>query len=142
MTWYNPYLGIPHKHLGDSRTTGIDCVNLCALIYKEQLNIDVGIKSYQSCNIVDDDWYNKTTDQLFLKHLAKSRQWTKVVEPRIYDIILLSIGDTNIVNHCSMYVDTNKILHTSLNNRSHIAVYGNYYKQYTTGIYRWTPLIS
>lgn len=140
MIWYKPYLDIPHKHLGDCKHTGIDCVNLCALIYREQLGVDVGVRSYSSCNIVDDDWYNKTTQQLFLQHLNSSQQWIQVSAPKCYDIILLSIGDTNIVNHCALYVGNNKILHTALHNRSHIAPYGRFYQQYTTGIYRWKSL--
>jgi cell wall-associated NlpC family hydrolase len=140
MNWYDNYLNIPHKHLGNSKHTGIDCVNLCSLIYKEQLGIDVGISSHEYCNIIDDDWYNKTTNQVLTNTLNNSNNWTKVVTPKPFDIILLSIGDTNITNHCSMYVGNNKILHTALHNRSHLCVYGSYYKQYTTGIYRWNSL--
>ena len=39
MKWYNSYTGFPYKHLGDDIKTGIDCFNLCRLVYKEKLNI-------------------------------------------------------------------------------------------------------
>ena len=48
--WYNKYLNLPYIHLGDNPKTGIDCFNLCRLIYKEQLDIkipyDTGMDPY------------------------------------------------------------------------------------------------
>ena len=38
MKWYDSYTGFPYKHLGDNITTGIDCFNLCRLVYKEKLS--------------------------------------------------------------------------------------------------------
>ena len=49
-------------------------------------------------------------------------------------------GSTNVPNHCAMYVDDNKVLHIMDKHLSWISPYGNYYKQYTTGIYRWKNL--
>ena len=63
-------------------------------------------------------------------------------EPQLFDIILMSIGSTNVTNHCAMLVDRTKILQTMIKHTSWVAPYGNYYKQYTTGVYRWTGLTS
>ena len=41
MTWYNSYTGFPYKHLGDDKETGIDCFNLCRLVFRNELNIDI-----------------------------------------------------------------------------------------------------
>ena len=68
--------------------------------------------------------------------------WIKVKEPKLYDVITMSIGSTNITNHCALYVDTGKILQTMIGHASYISTYGNYWKQYTTGIYRWKDLIN
>jgi hypothetical protein len=35
--WYDQYCNLPYKHLGDDPVTGIDCVNLCRLFYKNEL---------------------------------------------------------------------------------------------------------
>jgi cell wall-associated NlpC family hydrolase len=141
--WYNNYIGFPHKHLGDNPTTGIDCFNLCRYIYKHQLNIDVPLSTHDFCNIVDSDWYNKTTEPLF-ELAAKLKRtdfaWKKVTTPRLYDIITMSIGDTNITNHCAVYVDKDRVLQTVAGKKSWVGIYGTYYQQYTTGIYRWEPL--
>ena len=49
MTWYNSYTGFPYKHLGDDTKTGIDCFNLCRLVYKEKLNIDIPYDTSHFC---------------------------------------------------------------------------------------------
>ena len=143
--WYNKYTNLPFLHLGDDPLVGLDCFNLCRYIYKQELSIDVPLSTSDFCNIVDEDWYVKTSEQLFengAKLTTSTFSWAKVVTPKIYDIILLSIGATNITNHCAMYVGTNKILHTMSGRTSWVAPYGGYYKQYTTGIYRWNATLN
>jgi cell wall-associated NlpC family hydrolase len=68
--------------------------------------------------------------------------WLKVKEPKLYDVILMSLGATNVTNHCALYVDRNKILQTMIDHTSWIAPYGRYYQQYTVGIYRWKSLVN
>lgn len=138
--WYYKYVGLPYQHLGSDPKTGIDCGNLLALLYKEELGINLPFRTSDFCNIVEDNWYLKTTEQLFengVKLVREDYAWNKVQIPKVYDLILMSIGDTNITNHCAVYVDNSKILHTMCDKDSWLAPYGNYYKQYTTGIYRW-----
>lgn len=143
MTWYNKYTNFPYKHLGEDPNTGIDCFNLCKYVYKKELNIDIKYSTYDFCNIVSENWYQKENNELML-NAAKldedSFRWAKVSEPKPFDLILLSIGSTNITNHCVLYVDKNKILQTMAGRRSWISPYGRYYKQYSTGIYRWNGL--
>lgn len=143
--WYNKYTGFPYRHLGDSPKSGIDCVNLCRYVYEKERSIKIGLSSMDFCNIVEEDWYSRTTERLFengIKVKTADFSWIQVKEPETFDIILLSIGATNVTNHCALYVGDNKILHTAINKCSWLAPYGNYYKQYTTGIYRWKPLNS
>jgi cell wall-associated NlpC family hydrolase len=136
--WYDKYTNIPYKHLGNDPNSGMDCYNLCRYVYEKETNISIPYISYEHCNIIDEDWYNKTTEQYF-ENIAKSDiRWTKVSNPKPFDFIIMSIGGTNVTNHCALYVDYNKILHCMQNRVSWIAPYGSYYKQYTTGIYRWT----
>jgi len=140
--WYNNYVGFPYKHLGEDTVEGIDCFNLCKYILRQECSINVVYSTSHFCNIVDDDWYQKTTEQLFEKSVNISEKgfgWLKVRQPKPFDILTMSIGSTNITNHCAMYVGDNKIIQVTIARPSYITIYGNYYKQYTTGIYRWNP---
>lgn len=138
MSWYNKYLNIPFKHLGQSPISGMDCFSLCRYVYEQETGISIPYLTYEHCNIVDDDWYLKTTEPMF-ENIAKSdNRWKKVTEPKVFDFILMSIGSTNVTNHCALYVAPNKALHIMINRPSWIAPYRGYYEQYTTGIYRWT----
>ena len=47
--WYSKYLNFPYIHLGDNPETGIDCFNLCRLIYREELNIDIPYDTSEWC---------------------------------------------------------------------------------------------
>ena len=141
--WYNKYKDFPYLHLGNNAETGIDCFNLCKLVYLKELNIDIPYVTSDFCKIVDEDWYNKTHTRYFEKPNGKDTDeygWRKVKEVQLYDVITMSLGSTNVTNHCALYVDRNKILQTMIKHKSWIALYGNYYKQYTTGIYRWKDL--
>ena len=143
MTWYNSYTGFPYKHLGDDIETGIDCFNLCRLVFRNELNIDIPYTTSDYCNIVDEDWYTKTHTQFMLDGFNNpDLGWEKVKTPQVYDIIIMSLGSSHVVNHCAIYVDLNKMLQTMINHKSWIAPYGRYYKQYTLGIYRWKNLIN
>ena len=143
MTWYNSYTGFPYKHLGDDIETGIDCFNLCRLVFRNELNIDIPYTTSDYCNIVDEDWYTKTHTQFMLDGFNNpDLGWEKVKTPQVYDIIIMSLGSSHVVNHCAIYVDLNKMLQTMINHKSWIAPYGRYYKQYTLGIYRWKNLMN
>lgn len=136
--WYDKYINIPYKHLGNDPISGMDCFNLCRYVYKQEKNIEIPHISYEHCNIVDIDWYNKTTEPYFELAVKSDTRCVKVSEPKLFDFIFISIGSTNVTNHCALYVDRNRILHTMIGKPSWVSPYGNYYKQYTTGIYRWT----
>jgi cell wall-associated NlpC family hydrolase len=136
--WYDKYTNIPHKHLGNDTVSGMDCFNLCRYVYKQETGIEIPFASYDHCNIVDEDWFNKTTDQIFEKEVNSNSHCVKVTEPKRLDFILMSIGATNVTNHCALYLGNNKILHTMIKKPSWVSPYATYYKQYTTGVYRWT----
>ena len=138
--WYDAYTGLPFRHLGNDPKTGIDCFNLCALILKQRLSANVKVLTSTFCNIVDADWYNKTNESFLDEFNNPENGFIKVTDLKIYDIVVMSIGSTNVPNHCAMYVDDNKVLHIMDKHLSWISPYGNYYKQYTTGIYRWKNL--
>lgn len=140
MSWYDKYTNLPFKHLGDNPQTGIDCVNLCILVYKEQLGVSIDNKSYNYCNIIDTNWYNKVTIDPFLNGIFYNKSWKKVTQPKEYDIIVMSIGSTNVNNHTAIFIEGNKILHILEDRKSFISPYGSFYKQYTTGIFRWKYL--
>ena len=135
--WYNKYLNFPYKHLGNDIKTGIDCFNLCRLVYKEQLGIEIPYDTADWCNIVDEDWYNKTQDRPFDKGGTEAYGWKKTKELDEFNIITMSIGATNVTNHCALYLGKNKMLQTMIDHKSWIAPYGRWYKNFTVGIYKW-----
>jgi len=143
--WYNKYLGAPFKHLGDNIHTGIDCFNLCKFVIEQESNVSIPIKTSDFCNIIEEDWYNRTTEDLLYKGVnftTNSHYWKQVDTASTLDIVIMSIGSTNISNHCALFIGANKILHSMPGHVSWLAPYGSYYRQYTTGIFRWTPLIG
>ena len=135
--WYNKYKDFPYLHLGNNAETGIDCFNLCKLVYLNELEIDFPYTTSDFCKIVDEDWYSKTQERFFEINANEKTGWRKVKEPQLYDIITMSLGSTNITNHCALYVDRNKILQTMIDHKSWIAPYGRYYKNYTIGMFKW-----
>ena len=139
-TWYNKYKDFPYLHLGNNAETGIDCFNLCKLVYLKELNINIPYTTDYFCKIIDEDWYSKTQEKLFERAATDEYGWIKVKDPKPFDVITMSLGSTNVTNHCALYVDRGKILQTMIKHKSWIAPYGNYYKQYTTGIFRWKDL--
>ena len=138
--WYHKYKDFPYLHLGNNTETVIDCFNLCKYVYLHELNIDIPYTTDHFCKIVDEDWYSKTQERLFEINANEKTGWRRVREPKPYDIITMSLGSTNVTNHCALYVDRNKILQTMIKHKSWVSIYGNYYKQYTTGVYRWKDL--
>ena len=135
--WYDKYLNLPYLHLGNNPKTGIDCFNLCRLIYKEQLDIMIPYTTSDWCNIVDQDWYDKTTIDNMGKAATEAYGWQKVSTPEKFDVITMSIGSTNVTNHCALYLGGNKMLQTMIDRVCWVEPYGKYYKNYTIGIFKW-----
>lgn len=131
---YEKYLNIPFKHLGDT-LEGMDCFNLCKHIYKQELNIELPLSTYDVCNIVDDDWYQKTTVDLFLTSF-KSAGFEKTSEIKPYTIAVFSIGSTNIANHCGIFINSRQFIHTMTGKTSFLSRYAGYYQQYTVGLFK------
>tara|TARA_Y100000034_G_C6899105_1_gene415222 strand:+ start:2705 stop:3142 length:438 start_codon:yes stop_codon:yes gene_type:complete len=144
--WYNKYTNLPFEPLGDDPVTGIDCFNLVRLMFKQELKIIIPYESTDVCDDYSEDWYNRTDNTKyrdpFLEVTKASSDWIKVESPQVYDVMVMTLGGTNIANHCAMYVDSNKILNIMINKKSWVTPYGNYYRQYTNGIFRWSTLIS
>lgn len=135
---YNKYTGFPYRHLGNDKEKGIDCFNLIRYIYKIERGIEIPYLSSDFCNIIDEDWYNKSTVDLFKK--GSTQGWDRVSDLEEYDLIMMSIGSTNTTNHCAMYIGGSRIIHTMMGRESFISPYGRYYEQYTVGVLRWKGL--
>ena len=129
MERYLKYEGFPYRHLGDSSTSGIDCFNLIRLVYKEELGIDIPLSTSSFCYDQSEQWYSKTNSPLFSKQSAEKVGLKSVKIPKEYDVIVMSIGTTNVANHCALYLGKDRILQTMIGHNSWIAPYGRYYKQ-------------
>lgn len=135
--WLPNYIGLPYKHLGITRD-GIDCFNLCHLVYKEQLDVIIPYTTQDTTCSLDVDWYNQLETQTILIDRASAKWGWKIVEkPEIFDIVVMSIGATNTPNHCGMYLGYNKLLQTMEGHSSWVSTYGTPLKQYTVRIVRW-----
>jgi len=139
---WNKYVGLPFKHLGLDPKTGIDCLNLVRLIYKEELNIEFPYTTRDWCDVISQNWYDSTHIDPFKKGAVAEYGWESIKEPELFSVITMYMGTSTITNHCALYIGDNKILHIFIGHRSHIATYGKYYKQYTMGVYKWIGLSS
>lgn len=135
-SWLPQYLNLPYKHLGNDRQ-GIDCFNLCRLVYLEQLGITIPYSTLDSNCDVDENWYNNSNTANILVNRANPQWgWEIVKEPRSFDVVLMSIGATTAPNHCGLFLE-NKLLQVMTGRTSWISTYGKYYKQYTVKVGRW-----
>jgi len=137
--WYDKYVGIPYKHLGNNIVTGIDCFNLCRYVLLKEAGVLIPKQTIDFCNIVDENWYTKINEPLFEQGVLINQPGLLVEEVIMatkFDIIFISIGSTNVTNHCAIHVGNNKILQIMKDRPSWVSPYGNFYKQYTTGMYR------
>lgn len=141
MNWYDKYTDIPYKYMGET-LEGLDCYNLCRFVINQETNQLIPYSTKDCLPIADPDWYNKTTTRFIENKASEDVNWKKVTVPKPLDVIIMSLGSNNVTNHCALYVGNNKILHTTEGRRSYVTLYGNYYKQYTLGIYRWTPNLA
>ena len=137
--WYDKYVNIPYKLFGTDPKTGMDCFNLLRYVFSEEKNIIIPYTSSDFLKIVDDRWFEKTHKQHFLEG-AKNGDWEDVEKLNDFDLILMSLGSTNVVNHCAMYLGNNKILQMIENRPSGIYEYHRYFKQYTVKKQRWKNL--
>lgn len=143
MIWYDKYTNIPFKHLGNDLAEGIDCFNLIVEIARRELNIELPMRSSDFCS-ADTNWYNHFENpfEAFKKYPQIITKIDKESTLKVYDIILLSIGACNVINHSALYVDRNKILNIVENSKSRISTYGNYYKNYTIEVWRWNKFLK
>ena len=103
----------------------------------------MGITTADVCSNPSANWYNDVDCNDPLSSIENPIYgFKKVSNLEIYDVILMHLGASYWVNHCALYVDKAKLLQIRVGHLSYISSYGNYYKQYTTGVYRWQGLID
>ena len=139
--WYDKYNNIPYKLFGTDPLVGMDCFNLLCHVWEKECSIKIPYRSSDFLHMVDERWFEKTHDQHFLDN-STNGDWIEVYDLQLYDIILMSLGSTNVVNHCAMYLENNKILQMIENRPSGIYTYHRYFKQYTVKKFRWKNLIN
>jgi cell wall-associated NlpC family hydrolase len=137
---WDKYIGLEYKHLGLYPETGIDCFNLIKYIYKKELNIEIPYTTRTFCNIVDETWYYRNHERYFDDNANSSHGWEKTDTLEPFTAIAMVLGASTTTNHCALYIGNNKIIHTMIKHKSHIATYGSYYKQYTVGKYKWVGI--
>ena len=139
--WFNKYTDIPYKLFGTDPVTGMDCFTLLCYVFKEQAGIQIPYTSSDFLKMVDNQWFTKTHEQHFLNG-SKNGDWVEIDTLQPYDLILMCLGATNVVNHVAMYVGNNKILQMIENRDSAIYDYHKYFRQYTIKKVRWKSLVN
>lgn len=138
--WISNYLNIPFKHKGLDRS-GLDCFNLCRLVYKEILNIEIPYSTQDDLDQVEDNWYNQLNyHNKILERCSGKYGWytfTDVRSLKPFDIVVMSIGSTNAPNHTALYLPNRHILQVTNGCVSWESPYGRYYQQYTVRCARW-----
>ena len=122
------YIGIPFKD-GEPSFTGANCITLCELFYYNELKISIPKIRVESSN----------TKRVFLEYLHQiSNNWTKVEEPKLYDIVAMSrdLKHPNMVQHFGIYLGNGKILHSLEKVGSHVVSIVEM-KVFIKGFYRW-----
>lgn len=137
--WSDKYIDIPYKLFGTNPKTGMDCFTLLCHIFKVELGVTIPFTSSDVIKIADDAWFQKTSRQAILEQ-ASNGDWEHVEELDTYDLLLMSIGATNVVNHVAMYIGNNNIIQMLENRNSAVYKYHKYYQQYTVKKIRWKNL--
>jgi len=132
--------GFPYKHLGDDVKTGIDCFNLWRYTVHKYTNKLYQFPTSTFCDETNENWYNKISEDLMQKKATSKTDFIPIKELQVFDIVLFSIGATNVTNHCATYLGNDRLLQIMIGKPSWIAPYGRWYKQYTEGTYRWIDL--
>ena len=94
--WYNKYKDFPYLHLGNNAETGIDCFNLCKLVYLNELEIDFPYTTSDFCKIVDEDWYSKTQERFFEINANKFKHFLIVFSYYIFFLIKIFCVFSNL----------------------------------------------
>lgn len=148
--WYLKYLDLPYKHLGENPNTGIDCFNLVGLVYRNELRIDIQKTTKDFCSNESVVWYEQIVigplsnpfNQFTSSEWGKNWEKIKVGEQKVFDVITIFLGSSNVVNHCALVIEPNRVLNIMIDKPSWVAPYGRYYQHYTDGIYRWKKNIN
>lgn len=104
MKWTGDYVGIPFADGGRDRN-GCDCWGLVALVYREQLQIE--LPAYGDISAHD-------LVQVASKISAgadDAEVWLPVTEPRMYDVVVMRAWGERIAGHVGIYVD-GSVLHS------------------------------
>lgn len=97
------YLSIPYKHLGRS-FAGCDCLGLVALVYKEELGIDIPIIEYNK------NWY--VSDARKIIRLYSKFGFSKITDTiNRFDVLLLE--EYNYPKHLAIALDEEYMIHTT-----------------------------
>lgn len=137
--WYDKYVNIPYKLFGTDPSTGMDCFNLLCHVFEKEKDIKIPYVSSDFLKIVDERWFLKTNEQLFLQG-SSNGDWLEVQQLKPFDMIIMSLGSTNVANHIALYLGDNKILQMIENRPSGVYEYHKYFQQYTVKKIRWKNL--
>jgi cell wall-associated NlpC family hydrolase len=128
--WTDNYIGMPFKCDGKDRT-GLDCWGLVALVYKEQLGIELPLYKGVFTDL----------SQACLRRVAATmkyerRKWHEVKDPQLYDVIMLRSGE--YAWHVGLVINKREMLHVEVGIDSVVEEFtGRQWKDRIEGFYRY-----
>jgi cell wall-associated NlpC family hydrolase len=98
------YLEIPYVWDGRS-FEGADCYGLIVLYFREEL----GIELWDPLELHLPHW--KDAERTNVLSLNTEREWVKVKEARLHDVVLIRLGESKTPNHCGVVISSSQFLH-------------------------------
>lgn len=130
MNWTDHYIGIPFKCDGKDRS-GLDCWGLVALVFKEQLGIDLPL--YRG---VFSDLSQACLRRVSAIMMQEREKWTKVDNPKIYDVVLLRSGV--YAWHVGLVINKKEMIHVMEGIDAVVEEFsGTQWKDRVEGFYRY-----
>jgi|SRR5688572_4554953 len=136
---YNRYEGFPYKHLGNDTVTGIDCFNLCRLVLRNECKIEIPYETKDLCTDTSTNWFMHSSEFACDRFVTKELGWEVIPLSKLkpFDMVLMSLGSSNCVNHTAIYLGQNRIIQIMFGYRSWLSAYASHYKNRTIKVGRW-----
>lgn len=121
---FKPLIGREYK-FGSS-----DCFEAMRDYYREELSIDLKPRE-----MFEDDWWEKGFDY-FSEDFVKTYGFEKVLEPQKGDLLIFAV-ESNVGNHCGVYIGNNVFFHHAVNRLSCRENMSRLWIESLIGVYRY-----
>jgi len=121
------YIGIPYRHHGRDRITGMDCYGVISHIYQKEKSITPNDFPYDPVVSIKDVVNIPITEA----------GWVRVPPEDIQPFDIIVFKNLRYIGQVGMYIGNNKFIHTSKRTGSIISPLNVERKRRIIGVYRW-----